>query len=119
MHQFASLRLSLFVFHLILQVNVSPESIVKFCFYFNSNYMMLTTDFSCTCWLNALSCANMSDLDVSQSVHVDKKELSKELTTCWVWRALGKIGFVCTSLGIYILMKQFALRPTRCLLKEQ
>ena len=44
--------------------------------------MMLPTDFSSTCWLIALSCANMSDLDVSQSLHMDKmKELSKELTT--------------------------------------
>ena len=44
--------------------------------------MALATDFYSTCWLIALSCANMSDLDVSQSVHIDKmKELSKELTT--------------------------------------
>ena len=43
--------------------------------------MMLAMDFSSTCWLVAFSCVNMSDLDVSQSVHGDKmKELSKELT---------------------------------------
>ena len=53
--------------------------------------MTLTTDFSSTCWLIAISCANMSDLDVSQSVHVDKmEELSKELATgCGV--RLGKL----------------------------
>ena len=57
---------------------------------------MFATDFSFTCWLNAVSCANMSDLDISRSLYINKmKELSKELTTgC----ALGKIAFVCTSL---------------------
>ena len=43
--------------------------------------MTLATNFSSTCWLIAISCANMSDLDVLQCVHVDKmKELSKEVT---------------------------------------
>ena len=43
---------------------------------------MLATDFSFTCWLNALSCANMSDLDLSQSLYINKmKGLFKELTT--------------------------------------
>ena len=62
-------------------LTLSPESMVNFCFYFNSNYMTLATDFSSTCWLFAISCANMSDLDILQSVHVDKmEEMSKELT---------------------------------------
>ena len=60
-------------------LTLSPESMVNFYFDFCSNYMTPSTDFSSTCWLIAFSCVNMSDLDVSQSVHIDKmKELSKE-----------------------------------------
>ena len=54
---------------------------VNFCFDFNSNHMTLATDFSSICWLIAFNCVNISDLDVSQSMHVDKMEkLSKEFT---------------------------------------
>ena len=46
-----------------------------------TNYTTLATDFSSTYWLIAFSCANMSDLDILQSVHTDKmEELLKELT---------------------------------------
>ena len=72
---------------------------VNFC-----NHMTLATDFSSVCWLIAFSCANMSDLDVSQSVHVDKmEELSKELTDGYNGQLEN--WFCVHKFGIYLLMK--------------
>ena len=81
--------------------------------------MTLSTDFSSTCWLIAFSCVNVSDLDILQSVHVDKlKELSKELTYRYNGQ-LEKLVFCVHKFGVYLLTKRFAQWQTRCWLMEQ
>ena len=55
----------------------------------------------------------MSDLDISQSVHVDKmKELSKEFADGYNGQ-LEKLVWV-HKIGIYLLSKRFVLWQTRC-----